>query len=291
MKLPANLFRGRASPKLERLEAEVIIERSRLEKRKNLAEDPEAAWLKAAERALTLATLRLSERRIDPAWKYLHEARRQEIFGFRDEEIEALAKALRNEAATKLGGWRQLTVNDLVKPILDHQPPHDEGRRCRLANAMQLRDENHDNRYFKLDLLHRQVAILLVLFFALLTTLIVLLMRNPDLLSGAGAGESPRLGPWQLLAGAVIGALGACFSGLASLAGSSADVSIPERVASTAVTFARPAIGAASALAAMLLLGGGLLGEMGAGALFAVAFAFGFSERLAIGALERATGR
>lgn len=287
---PEPVRRG-GSPKLQRLDAEIRIERGRLDKRR-VGARPDEPWVVAADTALDLAEEFVGERHIDPAWKYLHEARRQQIFGYTDEEVEAAAQALRNEAGTKLAGWRQLTVNDLVKPILENAAPHDLGRRCRLATAMHLRDENHDNKYFKLGLLHRQVALLLILFFVFLGILIVLLMANPDLLSERPAsGDARRLGYWELLGGATIGAIGACFSGLVSLAGSSADVSIPERIASNAVTLARPAIGAASALAAMLLLGGGLLGEMGTSALFAVAFAFGFSERLAIGALERVATR
>lgn len=291
-KLEKKVFQLRigSSPKLDRLQADIAILKGRLEKRR--AGAGEASWLVAADRALALAAAHTVRRRIDPAWKYLHEAQRQEVFGYSEAEVEAAERALSNEAKAKLKGWRQLTVTELVKPGIEEPVPHGPARQCRLAKAMQLRDEGADNRYFKLRLVQRQVAFLLWLFFLLLGGLVALLFMNEGLLTASPSrGEAPGLGPWQLLTGTAIGALGACFSGIVSLVGGASDVTIPERIASSSVTIARPAIGAASALAAMLLLGAGLLSGLAPTAMYAIAFAFGFSERLAIGALERVTSR
>ena len=279
-----------------RAEAETGLFENRLRKRR-ASLPPEAGvvpWLDAADEAVAAAEANIRKGRTDIAWRNLHEARRQEVFGYAPEEIEAGARALKNEAAAKLTGWRQLTVGELVLPIIEKKAGVEDAR-CRLSSAMRLRDESDDNRYFKLGMLQRQVVWLIVLKLLVFIALMALLyLWRADISlekapAGAPDAASHLLTYKELWVGILFGALGACFSGLVSLVASSPDVSIPERVASTSVTIARPIIGGVSALAGLLLLSAGLLAELGASATYAIAFAFGFSERLAIGALDRFT--
>jgi hypothetical protein len=412
-------------PKGERLLAEIGVTRARVRKRVALAKSKPGTpqpppWSIAAEDQLAQADQKMGDGEFDGAWKHLHEARRQEVFGYTEEEVAGGARALHTEASQKLKGWRKDAIILLVEPLLpagDGQvhaailnaasvitanaagpglsggasageaspgsgdlpgtpeaaatpgpagapddvapgatdaapgaadglaeavgegeaiPPADgpnavppaatagdgparaaaptdgakgagaraaathttsEGRKCLLAMAMHLRDERSDDLYFKLKLIRGQIIVLIWALLALLVLGAVFLAvvdGNPLKIAweqtANGAGPSfDQLTGVNILCAMLLGAIGACFSGLVSLTGAGPEASIPERIASTSVTLARPLIGAVSAFAVILLLTSGLLSHASASAAFAFAFAAGFSERLAIGALEKLT--
>jgi hypothetical protein len=87
--------------------------------------------------------------------------------------------------------------------------------------------------------------------------------------------------------------LGAGLSALLQLTRKSPATRIPEQIMASWITFTRPAIGAAAALAAYPLLQAGLLGDESptVARLFFVAFAAGFSERLIIRGVESVAGK
>ena len=92
----------------------------------------------------------------------------------------------------------------------------------------------------------------------------------------------------------MFGALGGTISGIHSIKNSYlAGADIPEGVLNTWLTLARPVIGLAAALAITVFVLGGLvnIGEITVGIylIFAVAFASGFSEKIIIGAVGKAT--
>jgi len=281
---------GRA--KRERLLAEIAMTAERVAKRRAAANPlaqpaPGGGWWVHAEHFLQLARDKAAHREPDAAWKHLHEARRQEVFGYAASELAATVTALRYEASEKLSGWRRDAIIKTLDQLNAPPPADDDGRRCLLAFAMHLRDERNDDGYFKLSLIKGQILLLVWVLAALLLAFVALAFATPlfpDRLAGIRLGN---IASWSLAAGMILGAAGACFSGLISLTGVSAAVSVPERIASTSVTMARPLIGAASALAAVLLLSAGLLAALSEQALYAAAFAAGFSERLAIGALDK----
>jgi hypothetical protein len=100
---------------------------------------------------------------------------------------------------------------------------------------------------------------------------------------------SSPLPPRVLLVGILFGGIGACLSGLISFASANSGQRVPERLANVTITSTRPLIGAASGLAAVLLIDSGLLplARTSEAILVIAALAFGFSERLVVGALEK----
>jgi hypothetical protein len=147
------------------------------------------------------------------------------------------------------------------------------------------------NQYFKMALLARQVKIQLAF--------LVVLVAGVGVLIGAGfvavretAGAVPSAKVFTLAAVVLLGMLGASLSVLYSLVKTTVDQRIPEQLASDWITFARPFIGAASALVAYVLFGAGLvsIGQTSTPALLALAFISGFSERYVTGVIASAVG-
>jgi hypothetical protein len=268
--------------KLQRLETKIASMQDALDGYAAAGETGD--WIKATGRALARAEQSRKDRCYDRAWEHLHEARQEEVLGYGDERVRVTAATLHSEATSKLASWRQGSAVEHLAPLLNCQNPGKE-ERMKLREAMKIRDEHYDNQYFKLRLVQKQVSLLLWMLLCLLLLFALLFyLRHSDLTSVKAV-----ISPAKLVAGILVGAIGACFSGLLSLVATSPTGTIPERVASTTITFARPAIGAVSGFAAILLLSAGLLGELPATTILAFAFAFGFSERLAIGALEKVT--
>ncbi|HEX8625834.1 MAG TPA: hypothetical protein VF782_12280 [Allosphingosinicella sp.] len=269
--------------KLELLRTEVDQARSRISLAK--ADEGDRDWKAAATAALDCAATELDDSRYDSAWRHLHLAKRHEIFGYSATRLDIVARSLRDEVDAKLRGWRRLSALRLLDKLAEDGGTT-ESRREVLFEAMELRDGHHDNQYFKLRLVQKQVALLLKVLLVLVALFAILFWRKHAVLTSGAS-----VGPAKLLAGIFVGAIGACFSGLLSLVSTSPSGTIPDRIANTTVTLARPAIGAVSGLAAILLLSAGLLGQLPTTTILAVAFAFGFSERLAIGALEKVGSR
>ncbi|HLA99530.1 MAG TPA: hypothetical protein VJL34_13845 [Anaerolineales bacterium] len=91
----------------------------------------------------------------------------------------------------------------------------------------------------------------------------------------------------------IFGVLGACISGILTLANSSTRQQIPEKLLNSWVTIARPLVGAVSALAIVVFVLIGILefGDKSPGLYLAAAFTAGFSERLLIKTIEGVIGK
>jgi len=217
---------------------------------------------------------------LDGGWKYFHEANRLWLTALPMANVEASIKTLATEAAAKLPSWRRAAIKDLLSGLSDKSS--DEQRRAVLREALFVRDEHSNNVYFRNRLLRRQMAIaggsllaLCAAFFGLLR-----LVVGP----GEDLSASRLLTPETLGLCMILGGMGACLSALITFASSSTEQKIPEHLANVFVTFSRPLIGAVSGLVAALLLASGAI-DFGKVALL-TPFAFGFSERLVVGALK-----
>ncbi len=270
--------------KLQRLKSKIASTRHSVNRRE--AAGAKGGWIKAAHSLLDGAEHQQKHGLYDGAWEHLHEARQQEVYGYDAAELHAAARILQAETGVKLDGWRRAATDCHLTEILGCEAPGDP-QRVKLIEAMKVRDEHYDNQYFKLRLVQKQVALLLWLLLILLSLFGALFAAQYVDLTSTDTATAPV----KMLGGVLIGAIGACFSGLLSLVSTSPGGTIPERIASTTITFARPAIGAVSGFVAILLLTAGLLGKLPATTILAVAFAFGFSERLAIGAIEKVASR
>jgi 8-oxo-dGTP pyrophosphatase MutT (NUDIX family) len=310
--LRARLEQHLTAPERKRLAAALALARFRIGERVACATGPQPTWAEAALRLLDRAEQQQTTGDIDAGWKYLHEAERYAISSFSDAEVSAASLILAQEALTKLEGWRRTTVAALLGPLPPRSGPNAaaavpsgshlapiarqgnesddhaglERRRVALTLATLLRDEHADNVYFKMRLLRRQMA--------LLSGILLLLLVAVFLVLGLTGGLHPvqpsvALPAHVFFTGILFGGIGACLSGLISFASATPQQRVPERLANVTITATRPLIGAASGLAAVLLIDSGLLplARTSEAILLIAALAFGFSERLVVGALEK----
>lgn len=251
------------------------------------------AW-QAAVRS-QLETVRAHQRRgeIDTAWRCFNLAARRELDVASEAELLTRAKALRREgtSAKLAAAWRADLIGELLasEQIEEQLPNNIEDVRWRLTESTRHRDEDADNRYYKVALVRGQRSLLLLV----LLVCIAILLALAAAVDWDGDLGDPPVGFVALVA--VFGALGACLSAIQSLGRVGAHGRIPEHVASSLVTITRPALGAAAALGVYAITVSGLLnisleGEEAHLTVLALAFAAGFSERLVLSAVGAATG-
>lgn len=210
-----------------------------------------------------------------------------EIFGYDQEELEQVATVLRQEAE-KLKSWRKKATYELIgrpdSPIEKNRIRIDEKR---VYQAALLRDEHFNNTYYKISIRRGN---LLILFLIIVLTVLVL-----PILAALGYLPVPICDWKSLLSVALFGVLGATFSVALTLTRRSIDAKIPEQVLGSFVTWMRPAIGAAAAMAAYVFLQAGFLNVgstlKSAPAILAIAFIAGFSERLVVKAIDTASSK
>jgi len=242
------------SPERARLTAETEVLRSKLAP---IAASPRTLVDRAAREA------RWGD--IDAGWKLLHEARRRSFDHLDEATVSVEAIALEQEATEKLSGWRRDAVIALAK-VAQEKDNGVSHKRSALVVATRIRDERGDNIYFSNRLLRKQMTPIALILFASLVAFALF--------------ERAVIPPMLL------GACGACLSALITFARSTTRLKIPDHLANVLVTLMRPLIGAASGLVAYLFLTSGLFKE--ATHLWYLAFAFGFSERLVLAAVESA---
>jgi hypothetical protein len=298
-------FVGRAMPaprwwrrifsraRLDRLESSLCIARVEIERRCDAPPSRSDAtrlgmppWKPSALQLLHQAEAAYCDGNVDEGWKFLHAARRMEIYGMGPDETAAYASALRAEA-TKLTGWRRTAVEDIVGTTAQPDDPTLEA----LCEAALIRDEHYNNQGYKDRLLRGHMLALVLVIAAMLTAVLLLAYR----------GATPATLP-QVVAIMVFGCLGATVSAaLSASSGGRSSARIPEIVAANRVTFMRIFIGATSALLVQLVLQSDLAvfndavrraaGTPGTAGSFVVSFAAGFSERLVRQAVEFVAGR
>jgi hypothetical protein len=218
---------------------------------------------------------------LDSGWKYLHEAQRQAVCGLSELAVASALLSVTREAHSKLTGWRQAAVRDLLSQLDETSPL--ELRRSVLSTAMRIRDEHSDNVYYRHRLLRRQMTVVGIVLMLLGCGFFAVLHVRPVVAIPLTNGQPITVS--TLLAALTMGGMGACFSALTTFATSSAEMSIPGHLANVAITMTRPLIGAVSGIVAVLLLHSGVV-DFGRFSLL-VPFAFGFSERLVMGVLAK----
>ena len=221
---------------------------------------------------------------VDRGWCALHAAYRVEMTSASPDQLQAKVIAVRREAtAPKIHGWRrEALVQLLEEPGFDPvaSPSHAS---VLLQQAMLIRDEVSQDDYYKLSLFAQHRGYLSVLLIAALI----------------GAGVLGLLGsltfdaPLQAVSISVVmlfGAMGALVSALTSTVVRPKGMRIPDQIGQLVLAPSRPAVGAAAAVLALLLLHSGLLALPGPGGATALAAAFvaGTSERLVLRAMSAA---
>jgi hypothetical protein len=196
------------------------------------------------------------------------------------EELWVMATWLRTECKEKLEGWRKQTVKKLLKGVPSEDRESDVQK---IKEALRIRDTHFENRWLKISLLKTRLAWITSIIVILLFTFLgmTLLQHPPPWLKD--------LGPAMIQLAIAFGILGGAVSASMSLASSRAESKIPEQVRSFSVTLARPAIGAAGAVAAFVLVKAGFADVIEIDSPWAVAsvsFLAGFSERWFLGLVK-----
>jgi hypothetical protein len=266
----------------------------------NLEQPPSDDWENVVRKRLEVVRWHHKRGEIDAAWRCFTAATRREIEVADATELIMRAKALRNEAKSdKLSGWRSKTILDLLDaaeieqrlPTGSQAPSEETLRevRARVAWATRHRDDDDNNRYYKVALVRDQRSLLLVV----LVVCIVLILALVAAVDWDSDLSDPSVGFAALVA--MFGSVGACLSAIRSLGRQSAGSRIPEHVASSLITIARPALGAAAALGVYVIAVSGAFNidfseEEAHLTLLGLGFAAGFSERLVVSAVGAATG-
>jgi hypothetical protein len=250
-------------------------------KRQGITSSNQPPWVIAALQCQAQARTALEEFNLDSGWQSLHTAQSMEIWGYDSNEV-ANARAVLCKEAAKLGGWRQDTVTRLVCDNSEAAQKDTEARRKELYQATLIRHEQFSNLYHKIRVRGRSLRIVF-LTLALIVVGFPLLARV-DLLPGAAR-------QWRMIVAVeLIGMFGAVLSVASSLTRSTVDVSIPQQTLGAVLTWMRPLMGAAAAVAAYLFFQAGTLpltikADSRPLAGFVIAFLAGFSERFIIGAV------
>jgi 8-oxo-dGTP diphosphatase len=252
--------------------------------REGITSGTQPAWVMAALQCQSQARLALEEFNLDGGWQSLHTAQSMEIWGYDNNEV-LNARAVLCKEASKLSGWRQETVTRLVCGDSEPAQKDHEARQKELYQATIIKNEQSSNLYHKIRVRGRSLRIVFLTLALIVIGLPVL--AKADLLPGAERH-------WRMIVAIeLIGMFGAVLSVASSLTKSTVDVSIPQQALGAVVTWMRPLMGAAAAVAAYLFFQAGTLpltikaDSRPYLASFVIAFLAGFSERFIIGAVGK----
>ena len=253
----------------------------------------DSPWEKAMRRQLALVHRHHDDGEVETAWRCFAPATCLELVKADKEALLRQAGELRREAKAKklAAAWRSALILELVDPkeIESRLDGQLDEVRSRLVEATRQRNEDANNRHYKVGLIRGLRTLLVVVLLCCLALVLVLAATtewNADL-------RDPSVGFVALVA--VFGALGACLSAIQSLGHVGTGGRIPEHVASSFLTITRPALGAAAALGVYAITVSGALNldftdREAHLTVLALAFASGFSERFVVSAVGTATG-
>ena len=276
----------------------------------------------AAKRCLEKSAEAIKAYQHDIAWTYLMAAERHLIDGYGDAELHAHSTEVFKEAVSKLTDWRRESIMAILGPLLAAKSGSDDAlddgksaaktseertaeHRAKLKEASRLRDDHFMNVYRKIEIRRKLLLItatILALALALAYVIAGVDSKGDQVQTSAFPGDSlavlrdPQvlLGSQRTLIGIMLlGLFGALISIAVSLANTQdSGKRLPEHIASTNVTLARPVFGAGFAVAIYLAMNSGVVslfhGDPKAFAL--AAFLAGFSERWFLGIVSGALG-
>lgn len=239
--------------------------------------------LEMSERHITDGSVSLNE-----AWEYFHRARKMSVWSLTSDELKSTTLSLKPEISKKLAkSWRSTAIENLL--TIDKNdgtiPPVEQ-----IAEAISIRDEHFSNQYFKIELIGRQIGILLLMVVANLFLIGLLLNAWPAADGGIPlAADIPEIDVTFLSLIFLFGMLGGILTTLVSIVRSESGGTIPECFLDWKMTIARPGLGGAAAIVVFLGTNAGIPGLSAdtIGAAFFIAVASGFTERILIGALQK----
>lgn len=269
------------------------------------------SWVEYGRELLDMAEAALNRGAIEEAWRYLHTAKRFEVYGLErldkksDEEdqrseLEIHATVIYEEALDTLDGWRRRTVVDLLCNENETLKEGITGSELRAANY--LLHEHYESVYLLRSERQRQFNQLALL--GTLSGLALFVLTLIDWLWDGATGppglvadflETP-FGPEEIALTdpgfavfmTIAGVMGASLFGMRSLRKQPLSTKIPQQINQLTVTSTRGVIGAISALLFYFVLRTPLLqdgtilaeGVITAPMMVVIGFAAGYSERM-----------
>ena len=265
-----SLHGNRRNSDLMRLSASIVRE----------ANESTVAVLAPTDRAqlqalLSDATKRLKGRDANGGWDALNAARRVGLATISDDEEarKNLSIVMREEIANKLDGWRRAAALKLLDGDKENQPPQLDA----LRRAQAQLDENSGNVFRRLDIFGSVLTFVLAGITITLAGFCLAVYKHwlPDL-------RGTALGTVRSTTGIMLlGALGSLLS-VALTRVTNRKQKLPEMIQGRLVDLLRPVVGAASAVAFVLVIDSGLQGAVQSegSKVYVWALVAGFSERL-----------
>jgi len=282
------------SPRYSRLAGDISCYKPLLEKRITESSDPHAQWAVQAKTLVKESEKYLNENKIDEAWKSFHAARRMEVHVMNDHERLAIAKSLFREAE-KLNEWRREAIINLLGKAKDGVTVTPSAET--LIQAMDLKDEAFNNLYYQNRLSRNQFWLLSGLLFLVITGIVIFF---GTLIHKLGNNFSTEMSLTGYIIGVLLfGLLGALTSAILSTRHASRSSRISEIGSSQVITMSKIFIGAGFSIFIFLLLRSSVADSIKLFSFtisqpfdyFAIAFASGFTERLAQKSIELLIGK
>lgn len=282
------------TPRYSRLAGELSFYKPILEKRIADTKSADLQWAIQANELIKNSEKYLKENKIDEAWKSFHTAKRMEVYAMSEQERLANAKSLFYEAE-KLNAWRKESVINLLGTRENgvSATPSVEV----LLRAMELKDEAYDNQFYLNRLSHNLFWLLAELLFFVIAGIVIyfaLIIRQ------MGSDYVTDLNLTGYIIGVLLfGLLGALTSAIVSTRQLSNSPRISELGSSQVVTMSKIFIGAGFSVFIFLVLKSSVAAHIQLFSFsiaqpldyFAIAFASGFTERLAQKSIELLIGK
>jgi hypothetical protein len=281
------------TPRYSRLAGELSAYKLLLAKRINDSKAADKQWAIQAVLLTSNTENFLKADKIDEAWKSFHAAKRMEVYDMNDAERIARAKSLFRET-DKLNGWRKESIVNMLgkRPEGITEVPAVET----LVHAMEIKDEAYDNQFYINRLSHNLFWLLSGLLFLVIAGIVLYFAL---IVNEMGNNYSRDLSLTGYIIGVLLfGLLGALTSAIISTRQLSNSPRISELGSSQVVTMSKIFIGAGFSVFIFLLLKSSVAEHIKLFSFsisqpidyFAIAFASGFTERLAQKSIELLIG-
>ena len=282
------------SPRYSRLAGDLSCYKPLLEKRISESTDPNGQWAIQAKALVKESEKYLNENKIDEAWKSFHAAKRMEVYDMNDQERLAIAKSLFREAE-KLNEWRREAIISLLGKVKEGVTVTPSAET--LIQAIDLKDEAYNNLYYQNRLSRNQFWLLSGLLFWVIAGIVIFFGTVIHNLGSSFASEMSLTG--YIIGVLLFGLLGALTSAILSTRHSSRSSRISEIGSSQVITMSKIFIGAGFSIFIFLLLRSSVADSIKLFSFtisqpfdyFAIAFASGFTERLAQKSIELLIGK
>lgn len=282
------------SPRYSRLAGELSCYKPQLEKRIIDSNAANKQWAVQAVDLIKSAEKFLKENKIDEGWKSFHAAKRMVVYDMNDDERKARAKSLFRETE-KLKEWRKEAIINLLGKRSDgvSETPSAET----LIHAMELMDEAYDNLFYLNRLSRNLFWLLSGLLFLVISGIVLYFALVIHEMGKNYATEITLTG--KIVGVLLFGLLGALTSAIVSTRQLSDSPRISELGSSQVITMSKIFIGAGFSVFIFLLLQSSVAENIKIFDFkisspldyFAIAFASGFTERLAQKSIELLLGK